>query len=259
MLLKKYHKLLILSLLIFILYVPYVHIITKSLNIESIDELFIYFSRAFTNKIYLRGLYISLIIVSISSLISAFISIMILSILHFNNLAFTLKYCIIILLIPIFFPDTLLGLIYSLGFKLYNISFGMFSIIISYSITGICFTFLFLNIFFGQVISNMLCAAKDIGANFFQTFFFIIIPYLLRNILYISIILLILLLNEFTIAFFVSGPSTQTLPLAIYSSIRYGMKPELYAISTFLLFIGIVLFIAINAIYSWKKDKLDFI
>jgi len=42
-------------------------------------------------------------------------------------------------------------------------------------------------------------------------------------------------IDDFVITFFVAGPGTTTLPIQIYSMIRFGISPTINAISTFMI------------------------
>lgn len=51
-------------------------------------------------------------------------------------------------------------------------------------------------------------------------------------------------MDEFVIAFFTNGPETPTLPMVIYSMIRFGVTPEINVLGTLLLvisFVGVIL------------------
>ena len=45
------------------------------------------------------------------------------------------------------------------------------------------------------------------------------------------------------IAYFTSGPTTQTLPIAIYSRVRTGVTPEINALATLLILVTIAAFV----------------
>ena len=42
-------------------------------------------------------------------------------------------------------------------------------------------------------------------------------------------------IDDFVITFFVAGPGSTTLPLQIYSMIKFGVSPEINALSTLLI------------------------
>ena len=45
-------------------------------------------------------------------------------------------------------------------------------------------------------------------------------------------------LDEFVIAFFTDGPATPTLPIVIYSMVRFGVTPEINALAAILLLVS---------------------
>jgi spermidine/putrescine transport system permease protein len=47
--------------------------------------------------------------------------------------------------------------------------------------------------------------------------------------------------DDFLITFFVAGVGTDTLPLRVYSMIRFGVSPELNALSTVILGVTVLL------------------
>jgi spermidine/putrescine transport system permease protein len=48
-------------------------------------------------------------------------------------------------------------------------------------------------------------------------------------------------LDDFVISFFTAGPTSQTLPLLIYASVRRGVTPEIHALSTLIFLITVLL------------------
>jgi putrescine transport system permease protein len=61
-------------------------------------------------------------------------------------------------------------------------------------------------------------------------------------------------LDDLVIASFVSGPSSTTLPIKIWSSVRLGVTPEINALST--LMIGIVAIGVITASLITKRSAI---
>jgi spermidine/putrescine transport system permease protein len=86
-------------------------------------------------------------------------------------------------------------------------------------------------------------AAKDLGANEWQTFYRITFPLLLPGILAGALLTFTLSLDDFIITFFTSGPGTTTLPLFVQGMIKFQITPDINAISTLMVAtsIGLVL------------------
>ncbi|NIS79631.1 MAG: ABC transporter permease subunit [Anaerolineales bacterium] len=86
-------------------------------------------------------------------------------------------------------------------------------------------------------------AAKDLGANEWQTFRRITLPLIMPGILGGALLAFTLSVDDFVITFFVSGPGATTLPVRVFSMIRIGVTPEVNAISSVMLLVSIVLVI----------------
>ena len=98
-------------------------------------------------------------------------------------------------------------------------------------------------------------AALDLGANQKQIFWNIFLPYLKPALIVSSLLAFTLSLDDFVITFFMSGPETTTIPIKIYSMVRFSVTPEVNAASTILLLITIALAgIAIWIQRTWIKE-----
>ena len=64
-------------------------------------------------------------------------------------------------------------------------------------------------------------------------------------------------MDDFVITYFTKGAGVNTLSTMIYGEIRKGIKPEMYALSTVLFFMILVLLVLMNIAqgYGEKKDK----
>jgi spermidine/putrescine transport system permease protein len=63
-----------------------------------------------------------------------------------------------------------------------------------------------------------------------------------------ALLVFTLSLDEFVIAFFTNGPSTPTLPIVIYSMVRFGVTPEINALAALLLLVSFTIVIAAQRI-----------
>ena len=83
-------------------------------------------------------------------------------------------------------------------------------------------------------------AAKDLGASEWQTMRDIVLPYLKPGIVAGGLCAFTLSLDDFVITFFTAGPNTITLPVKIFSMVRFSVTPEVNAASTILIVITVV-------------------
>ena len=87
-------------------------------------------------------------------------------------------------------------------------------------------------------------ASKDLGAGEWQTLRHIVLPYLKPGIVAGALIAFTLSLDDFIITFFTSGPDTITLPVKIFSMVRFSVTPEVNAASTVLIIITVIATVA---------------
>ncbi len=83
-------------------------------------------------------------------------------------------------------------------------------------------------------------ASKDLGASELQTTRYIVLPYLRPGIIAGALIAFTLSLDDFVITFFTAGPDSITLPVKIFSMIRFSVTPEVNAASTVIIVITVI-------------------
>jgi spermidine/putrescine transport system permease protein len=83
-------------------------------------------------------------------------------------------------------------------------------------------------------------ASKDLGASEWQTMRYIVLPYLRPGIIAGALIAFTLSLDDFVITFFTAGPNSITLPVKIFSMVRFSVTPEVNAASTVLIVITVI-------------------
>ncbi|MDC0948277.1 ABC transporter permease [Gammaproteobacteria bacterium] len=94
-------------------------------------------------------------------------------------------------------------------------------------------------------------AARDLGANEWQIFRDILLPFMRPGVIAGALLAFTLSLDDFVITFFTSGPDTVTFPIKIYSMVRFSVTPEINAASTIL----IVLTLALTTFALWYQNR----
>jgi len=61
-------------------------------------------------------------------------------------------------------------------------------------------------------------------------------------------------MDDFVISFFTSGPSSVTLPLYIYGSLRRGITPEIHALSTIVFIVTVALVLLLQLLSRSPKE-----
>lgn len=78
-------------------------------------------------------------------------------------------------------------------------------------------------------------AAQDLGASPAVAFFRVTLPLLMPGIIAGSLLAFVLSLDDFIITQFNAGVGATTLPLRIYSMVKFGVSPEINALSTLMI------------------------
>ena len=86
----------------------------------------------------------------------------------------------------------------------------------------------------------------DLGANRVKVFFQITLPIIAPALVSGWLLAFTLSLDDFVISSFVSGPSSTTLPMKVYSSVRMGVSPKINALATLM-----ILVVSIAAFIGW--------
>ena len=98
-------------------------------------------------------------------------------------------------------------------------------------------------------------AAQDLGYTKFQAFMKVILPSIRPGVLAGFIMAFTLSLDDFIISYFVSGPKFQTLPIRIFSMTKKRVTPDMYALSTIMFVVILILLILVNVFQSRGEDK----
>ena len=98
-------------------------------------------------------------------------------------------------------------------------------------------------------------AAMDLGCTPLQAFFKVELHTILPGIITGMMMAFTLSLDDFVISFFTSGSDFQTLPLLIYSMTKKEVTPDMYALSTIMMTVILVLMLLINIKGDKKKQN----
>lgn len=150
-----------------------------------------------------------------------------------------------ILYLPIIIPDIVMALSTLLFFVVVGIALSRFTILIAHVAFNIAFVAIVVRARLADMDSTLEEAASDLGANEWQTFRRVTLPLLAPGILAGALLAFTLSLDDFVITFFVAGPGSTTLPVRVYSMIRFGVTPEVNAIST-LMFLGSTVLVVLS-------------
>ncbi len=150
-----------------------------------------------------------------------------------------------VLYLPIIIPDIAMALSTLLFFVILGISLSRYTILIAHVAFNIAFVAIIVRARLADMDSDLEEAAADLGANAWITFRRVTLPLLMPGIVAGALLAFTLSLDDFVITFFVAGPGSTTLPVRVYSMIRFGLSPEVNAVST-LMFLGSTILVVIS-------------
>lgn len=146
---------------------------------------------------------------------------------------------------PAILPDLVLAIGLLVLYSMLSMTLGLMSVLVAHSVFGMAFVTAVVRARLAQVDPSLEEASRDLGATALTTFLKITLPSLRPAIIAGALLCFTLSLDEFVIAFFTNGPTSPTLPITIYSSVRFGVTPEINALATVLLLISFTAVIAI--------------
>lgn len=139
--------------------------------------------------------------------------------------------------LPMVLPEVIIGISMLIFFSAVKVRLGMFTIFAAHTTFNLPFVFMMVTARLDEFDYSTVEAARDLGANERQTLTKVIVPSILPAILSGFLMCITMSLEDFVITFFVSGPGSGTLPLYVYSMIRYGVSPVINALS-FVMILG---------------------
>jgi spermidine/putrescine transport system permease protein len=152
-------------------------------------------------------------------------------------------------------PEIVVGVSLLVFFVAASLTLGITTIIIAH----VAFTISFVTIVVRARLSGMDRsieeAAQDLGANPVETFLRVTLPLILPGVMAGALLAFTLSFDDFVITFFVSGVGSSTLPLKIYSMIKFGVSPVINALSTVVLVATMVLIFGGSRLFVSKEDS----
>jgi spermidine/putrescine transport system permease protein len=145
------------------------------------------------------------------------------------------RYLEVVSYLPIILPEIIIGVSMLMFFAGINMPLGLSTIIIAHITFNIPYVLLIVIARLSEFDYSIIEAAHDLGATEMDTLLKVIIPMCIPGILSGFLIAITLSVDDFVITFFVTGPGASTLPLHIYSMLRFGLSPAINALSVVLI------------------------
>ena len=266
---KKTLQNIYLSLIIFLLYAPIVTLVVLSFNNSKTRAKWGGFTgkwyiSLFQNEQIMSALYTTLVIALLSALIATLIgTAAAIGIQGMKRKSRTIAMGITN--IPMLNADIVTGISLMLlfiavgsGLKYLGINFslGFATVLIAHITFNIPYVILSVMPKLKQTKRSTYEAALDLGASPIYAFFKVVFPDILPGVFSGFLLAFTMSLDDFVITHFTKGPGVDTLSTKIYSEVRKGIKPEMYALST-LLFVSVLILLILINVSPNKKGSAD--
>ena len=152
---------------------------------------------------------------------------------------------------PIVMPEVITGLSLLLLFIAIGLDRGILTIVLAHTTFSMCFVSVVVSSRLASFDDSLEEAARDLGCSPFDAFRLVTLPVIAPAVVAGWLLAFTLSLDDLVIASFVSGPSSTTLPIKIFSAVRLGVSPEINALSA--IFIGLVAVGVISASLATKR------
>ena len=157
--------------------------------------------------------------------------------------------------IPMLNADIVTGISLMLLFLSFGMRFGFGTILLSHITFNIPYVILSVMPRMKNRNISVYEAALDLGASPQYAFFKVVLPELLPGILSGFLLAFTMSLDDFIITHFTKGAGIDTLSTKIYTEVKKGIKPEMYALSTIIFVTVLILLVLVNR--PEKDDKKE--
>lgn len=249
-----------LSLFFIVLYFPVLSVILYSFNLSPSTAQWTGFSldwyrELFNDKVIAEAFKISIQVALITSLLSAILGTItaLISMSVTDKMEKTIKG---IMILPLLVPEVALGISLLMFFNALRLPFGHLTLVLSHSLFCVPYVYIMVQLRLNEIDKSIIEASRDLGATKGQTIRRVILPLIMPSIITSSLLALAMSLDDVVISTYMSGPTSTTLPVHIFSMMRVGVTPKINALSTIIL-VGTFFVVGISQFFSKKNFKKE--
>ena len=157
---------------------------------------------------------------------------------------------------PIMVPEIVTAVATLIFFSAIGFTLGYLSILVAHIVFCIPFAYLPIAARLQGIENTYEEAAQDLYATRAEAFRHVLMPLMAPGIVAGFLLAFIISLDDFIITNFVKGAGVETLPTAIFGSVKQGIKPNIMALSTLMLLVSI-LFVTVSYLVSRSGEKSE--
>ncbi len=149
---------------------------------------------------------------------------------------------------PLVVPEILMGMSLLILFVSLRVQLGLFTVFLAHVTFCLSYVTMVVLARLQDFDYSIIEAAMDLGADWRQALWRVLIPLLAPGIMAGALLAFTLSIDDFVTTFFVAGAGATTLPIRVYSMIKHGATPLINALSTLLL--------ALTFLVVWTAQRL---
>ena len=244
------------AFILFLLYAPIVTLVILSFNASKTRAKWggftlKWYASMFRNEQIMGALSTTLLLALLSALIATLIGTM--AAIAMNSMGPRLRmYFTAVTNIPMLNADIVTGISLMLLFLAFHATFGFRTVLLAHITFNIPYVILSVLPKLKQTNRSVYEAALDLGATPLYAFFKVVFPDIVSGIVSGFFLSFTMSLDDFIITHFAKGPGLDTLSTKIYTEVKKGIKPEMYALSTLMFLTVLILIVLVN----YMPDKI---
>ena len=146
----------------------------------------------------------------------------------------------VLMLIPLVTPEIVAGVSALLLFTQVGLELSVTTIVLAHITFSISYVTVVVRARLASLSLEVEEASMDLGATRWQTFRLVTLPALWPAVLAAGLLVFALSFDDFVLSFFTTGESPQPLPVRIWTQIRFGVRPTINAIGSFMLVVSVL-------------------
>lgn len=159
--------------------------------------------------------------------------------------------------IPLLNADIVTGISLMMTFLVFGISLSYGTVLLSHITFSLPYVILSVMPKFKQLTGNTYEAALDLGATPWQAFYKVIIPEIKPGIMSGFLLSFTMSVDDFVITHFTRGAGINTISTMIYSQVKVGIRPTLFALSTIIFVVVLIVLVASNVAGNSNNPKVQ--
>ena len=152
-------------------------------------------------------------------------------------------------------PEIILGMVLMAFFYLLDMPFGMLTLLLGHTVFCVPYILMEVKARLAGMDPSLEEAARDLGAGSFRAFWDITLPLIMPAVMSGSLLAFAMSMDDVVISIFVNGPRISTLPVKVYTHLKTGVPPEIYALCTLMLAFTLAVLLVYTLITRLVKGK----